>query len=213
MNESLNIVADQREKPSGIPNLLMQKEGIKCLTDYLKFGDYIINNEIHVERKTADDFVRSIINGRLFNQCSKLRHVTLNPCIIVEGSPYETNHEIAYQAIQGAILSISISWHIPALFSKDKADTVEILLLIAKQSVRNKAPVVRRGHKPKKLKNRQLFFLQGLPSVGPSLALRLLQTFGNLSAILQATDHQLKSVEGIGKNKASAIRKFLKTNY
>ena len=86
MKKSFVVIADYREKPSGIPDLLMQKEGVNCYYNYLKYGDYIINNEVHVERKTADDFVLSIINGRIFNQCSKLGRITLNPCMIIEGN-------------------------------------------------------------------------------------------------------------------------------
>ena len=127
--------------------------------------------------------------------------------------PFETDHQVSDQAIHGTIISISIAWHIPVLFSQDKADTVKTLLLIGGQSISTSNPFIRKSYKPKKLRNRQIFFLQGLPSVGPSLALRLLQTFGNINNIISATEQQLRSIEGIGKKKASAIREFLLANF
>jgi len=39
----------------------------------LSYGDYIINDKITIERKTADDFLLSIIDRRLFNQLSNLK--------------------------------------------------------------------------------------------------------------------------------------------
>jgi len=168
----VKIAADYREFPSGIPDLLLNKK-IETTLENLKAGDYLINNQILVERKTKEDFILSLITNRLFPQCEKLKRNSNYHLLIIEGNPYKTNHKINREAIQGALLSVSVAWQIPVLFSKDKNDTANLLIKMGKQMLIDKIPKLRKGYKPKKPKNQQLYFLQGLPAVGPSLAYRL----------------------------------------
>jgi len=48
--------------------------------------------------------------------------------------------------------------------------------------------------------------LQGLPGVGPERALRLLDRFGSVEAIISASSSELQSVYGIGKGVAEKIK-------
>jgi Fanconi anemia group M protein len=104
----LTIIADNREKSSGIPELLSAKN-VNVIMQQLFAGDYMINDEIVIERKTSEDFVQSIINGRLFGQCAKLKRTGAIPLIIVEGNPYKTGHRISSEAVKGALLSVCLS--------------------------------------------------------------------------------------------------------
>lgn len=206
---NIKISADHRERPSGTPDLLIEK-GVDVSIDELPAGDYLINESILVERKTKNDFVLSLINNRLFNQCSKLKRSLKNLLFIIEGNPYKTTHNISYQAVKGALLSISIAWQIPLFFSKDTDDTSEILISAGKQILQDKIPVLRKSCKPKKPRNQQLYFLQGLPSIGPLLAIRLLEYFWSIDKIMNASYEELMLIEGIGKVKARQIKEFIK---
>lgn len=86
----ITIIADNREKSSGIPTLLTDNS-VNVVMQQLSVGDYMIGNDIIVERKTNVDFVKSIINGHLFNQCARLRKTGKLSLIIVEGNPYKTS--------------------------------------------------------------------------------------------------------------------------
>ena len=68
---------------------------------------------------------------------------------------------------------------------------------------------LRGGYRPKRLKSKQLFILQGLPGVGPMLAKRLKAHFGTVSRVMSATVKELTKVEGIGENSANKIREVL----
>jgi ERCC4-type nuclease len=57
----LVIVADHREQQSGIPGLLL-KSGAKVNLRQLRTGDYIINDEMVVERKSAEK-IRVFVSG------------------------------------------------------------------------------------------------------------------------------------------------------
>ena len=173
-------------------------------------GDYIINNQIIVERKSAEDFIQSIINNRLFEQCSKLKTKSERTLIVVEGDPYKTKHKINEHAIRGALLSVMTSWQIPLINSKHIEDSVEILCVLGMQSLKNSKYVrIQNGFRPKRIKNQTLRFLQGLPGTGPTLAGRLLEHFGNIRSIVNATDEELTIIEGLGKKKANKIIDFV----
>ena len=203
------IQADYREKPSGIPSMLIERK-VEVVFASLHTGDYHINRQIGVERKSAEDFVQCIIANRLFEQLSRLKKNVSRPLLLIEGNPYRTNHAIHEQAIRGALLSIAVSWQIPVMFSKNREDSAALLMMVGMQDMKNNllVPAIN-GYKPRKFKSRQLFFLQGLPSVGPKLAGRLFDKFGNLRSVINATEKELIETEGIGKKVAKSICEFV----
>ncbi len=205
----ITIIADNREKKSGIPDLLAAKN-VDVIMRQLFVGDYMINDEIVIERKTSGDFVQSIINGHLFDQCARLRKSGAVPLIIVEGDPFKTRHNISPEAIKGALLSISLSWQIPVIRSSGKEDTAR-LMIMASQKYDNPPVFIRRkGIKPKKIQRQQHYFVQGLPGIGPALAHRLLLHFKTIERIVLADIKSLEKVEGIGKEKAATLYQFLR---
>ncbi|MCD4663626.1 MAG: hypothetical protein K8R68_00040 [Bacteroidales bacterium] len=212
MPSNIRIKADFREKQSGIPDMLIKK-GIDVEIVNLKAGDYEINGRILVERKTKDDFILSILHNRLFSQCSKMKKDISLPLLIIEGNPYKTNYEISRASVKGALLSVSVAWQIPVFFSNSKEDTTEILIMTGKQMLNDKYPVIRKGYKPKKPDNLQRYFIQGLPAVGPLLAIRMLNHFGSIENIMNASLEELIQVEGIGKTKALKMIDFLKIKF
>lgn len=188
----ISIQADYRETPSGVPELLAGDDGVSLLVSSLPAGDYIINETIGIERKSAEDFVQSIIANRLFDQVARLKRSVPRPLLIVEGNPYMTAHKIQDCAIRGAVLSVLVSWQVPVIFSKSREDTVALLLMAARQDTAAISQLAAtKNYRPKKLRSRQLFFLQGIPDVGPVLATRLLKKIGGLKAVINATEEEL----------------------
>lgn len=205
----MKISVDHREKASGILELL-KREGLFIEVVQLPFGDYVINDTVVVERKTARDFLVSIIDGRLFGQLSNLKKHCLCPIVLIEGDPYRTDIDMDPASIKGALLSVSTSWYVPVVFTCSKEDTVATLLMIGKQdeSFIDVVPL-RGGYRPKRLKSRQLYILQGLPKVGPTIAKRLLDHFGCVSRVMNAPVEDLVTVEGVGISAATQIREVL----
>jgi ERCC4-type nuclease len=74
LNEKV-ILIDNREKDSGIPELLKEK-GIPILFENLEIGDYIIGDLI-IERKTSKDFIASVLMEEFFNKQIKLLHLLI----------------------------------------------------------------------------------------------------------------------------------------
>jgi Fanconi anemia group M protein len=200
---------DYREKASGLFILLQETELI-LEVGQVRYGDYIINDAITIERKTARDFLISIIDGRLFKQLSHLKKHCPRPLLLIEGNPFETGLAFDPQAIKGGLLSTQVIWYVPVLFSGSKEETRDIFLMLGRQEERDLEVVpLRGGYRPKRLKSRQLYLLQGLPQVGPTTAKRLLAHFGSVAKIMTATVAELMRVEGIGQVAAKAIREVL----
>ena len=81
---NIRIVVDEREKKSGIPDLL-KGLGINLEMKVLPVGDYIVGPETIIERKTISDLVSSIFDGRLFDQCDRLKEHYQFPILLIEG--------------------------------------------------------------------------------------------------------------------------------
>lgn len=76
----IQIYCDMRETRSGILEQLATL-GAKPIVGELETGDYVLSGDLVVERKTAVDFVASILDGRLFNQVGKMRLNFITACI------------------------------------------------------------------------------------------------------------------------------------
>ena len=209
----MRITVDYRERVSGLLELFREHD-VFVEVKPLPFGDYIINDSITIERKTARDFLISIIDGRLFTQLSNLKKHCPCPVVLIEGNPCKTDVDIDPAAIKGALISVETIWYVPIVFTRSKEDSVETLLMIGRQDETYKDVVpLRGGYRPKRLKSKQLFILQGLPKVGPTVAKRLLEHFHSVRQIMNASVEELIAVEGIGMVSAKAIREVLDSEY
>jgi len=206
------VRADYREDGSGVAGILAREYNFRVTRESLKAGDYIINDCIAVERKTALDFAQSIIDERLFRQAARMKREFDSALFVVEGgSIYDTAIDIHPRALKGALVSLSLIWNIPTLFSSDAADTALLIWLAVNQEMRSASCLqpFRPGRKPKRLQRRKLFLLQGLPNVGPKLALQLLAHFGSIEKVVTASEEELTNVPGIGKRKSGIIRRLI----
>jgi len=205
----LKISVDYREKTSGIVELL-NRSGFIVRVKKLPACDYIIGNEIGIERKTAKDFIISIIDGRLFTQAASMKRAIPRPVFILEGNPFTANRNIDRAAIQGAMVSIQVIWHIPIVHSKSLKHTCQLMGWMGQQFVKLSDGISpRSGHRPKRQLSKQLYVLQGLPNVGPTLSKKLLGHFKSVRNVMTANEKKLLQVDGIGPKKVKAIQKVL----
>ncbi|MBU2102149.1 MAG: ERCC4 domain-containing protein [Candidatus Omnitrophota bacterium] len=210
-NTNITIKMDVRECNCEIECFLSQDYAIRVVKELLPTGDFIINDEIAVERKTSSDFIQSIVDNRLFRQAARMKQYFNHRLFIIEGGDiYATSLGVHHNAIAGALTSIVFRWQIPVLFSRDARQTALLLYLAASQKLRAYQELsCRLGRKPKRTLRRQLFLLQGLPCVGRVLAEKLLNYFGSVEAVMTASLESLKEVDGVGKKKAEKIKEVL----
>jgi len=207
-NPPINIIADDRECKSEVIKSLSEIETVAVSIHRLSMGDYQIDNRLIVERKTLKDFAVSIIDGRLFKQMIRLANSDSMGALILEGTVNGTIEiGVTREAMQGALITVSIILGVPVLRSKDPSETAKLMVYISRQ-IESMAMggVQRHGYRPKTKRKRQLFILQGLPGVGPERAGRLLARFGSIEAAISASSSELQTVDGIGKSVAEKIK-------
>ncbi|CAD5244682.1 DEAD/DEAH box helicase [Thermococcus camini] len=207
------IYADSRELRSGVPKHLREL-GAEVEVRTLDVADYVVSEDVGIERKSANDFIQSIIDGRLFDQVERLKKAYEKPVIVIEGELYGIRN-VHPNAIRGAIAAVTLDWGVPILFSSGTEETAQFIYLMAKreQEERKKEVRLRSEKKALTLAERQRLIVEGLPNVSATLAKRLLAHFGNVERVFTATEEELKEVEGIGPKKAREIRKVITAPY
>jgi len=208
------IIADVRESVFVVQALQEMKAEVDEKT--ISPGDYVIGEGFAVERKTFRDFVSSIFKKRLFEQLERLRRAYERCCLVVEG-------DIGYglaglsnpMVFWGALAHITAEWNIPVVFTTNEEQTAQFLFSIAKKLQTEKEVTVEAVYKPKRysLADQQRFSVQGLPTVGPKSADKLLKRFDSVRRVFMAREYELRRVEGFGEKRAREISQFLDQKY
>lgn len=207
-SNSVVVVVDDRETGSGVLNALHDLEDVKVTVQRLPLGDYLVDGRILFERKTLLDLVESIKDGRLFKQACRLAASPKQTVILLEGTTADlASSRMSREAIQGALITLSVILGIPLLRSLSPKESARLMLYTARQmrAVVSGA-IPRKGARPKGKRALQLYILQGLPGIGPARAERLLARFGAIESVLRAQPDDLSAVRGIGPATARRIR-------
>ena len=205
------LVVDSNE-PDDIPERLREL-GVDIEVRKLAPGDYVLG-PVGIERKTLYDFFNSMIRKRLFEQVQRLRDAYPQPLVILEGDLAEISTFRSPQAILGALLVLETTERVPVLTTADKEQTALLLSILWKRQDKEAVEYGLR-HKPKALSlgQRQRFVVEGLPSVGETLARSLLERFGSVRAVFSASEDDLKKVPKIGEVKAAEIVRLSNAPY
>ncbi|MFB5631263.1 MAG: ERCC4 domain-containing protein [Nitrosopumilaceae archaeon] len=207
----LRIIVDEREKKSGIPDLL-KAVGMNIEVKTLPIGDYIVASETVVERKSIQDFVSSIFDGRLFDQCSRLKEHFLNPIILLEGNVDEieviTENPLVFY---GAMSSIVIDFKIPIIPTPNASHSAKLLVSMTSRKDSAKGPFLKKIRKSNDIQRQQLSSLCSLPGVGEKTAKRMLAKFGSPLKVFCASSTDLAKIEGLGTARAKKIKKMLES--
>ena len=207
--ENLRIVVDEREKKSGIPDLL-KSVGLNLEMKMLPIGDYIVAPETIVERKSIRDLMASVFDGRLFDQCSRLKEHFEHPIILVEGNVDEIEEITENPLIfYGAISTVVLDFKIPIIPTPSAAHTAKLLVSMCSRKDAPKGPYLKKIKKSPDLEKQQLSVLCSLPGIGEKFAIRMLTKFGTPSKVFSATTSELAKVEGLGEARAKKIKKTL----
>ena len=207
MNQ-IEIIADHRENQSSVWEYLAASPHIKLRWKDVPTGDYIVEQGAIFERKTASDFAASLIDQRLFSQAKRLAEQPLRGAFIIEGCPDDWNMlAVRREALQGALITLTLIFDLPVFRSRDSKETAQLLVYAGHQFARLHEDAPRyRICKAKRKRTQQLRLLATLPTVGSDRANRLLDYFGSVQACITATADELEKVPGIGPKTAAAIR-------
>ena len=209
--ENLRIIVDERERKSGIPDLL-KSVGLNIEMKTLPIGDYIVAPETIVERKSIRDLMASVFDGRLFDQCTRLKEHFENPIVLIEGNVDEIEEITENPLIfYGAISTVVLDFKIPIIPTPSASHTAKLLVSMCSRKDAPKGPYLKKIKKSPDLERQQLSSLCSLPGIGEKFAVRMLAKFGTPLKVFTATTAELSKVEGLGEVRAKKIKKVLDT--
>ena len=207
--EDLRIIIDERERKSGIPKLL-KYIGVNVEIKTLPIGDYIVSHETVVERKSINDLISSIFDGRLFDQCNRLKEHFQFPIILLEGNVDEiesiTENPLVFY---GALSTIAIDYKIPIIPTPNASHTAKLLVSLSSRKESIKGPLLKKIKKSNDVQKQQLSVLCSLPGVGEKIAIRMLEKFESPLKVLSASTKDLAKIPGLGESRAKKIKKML----
>lgn len=207
------VYVDHRESNSGVVRELSNL-GTKIRTSTLTVADYQVSLDVAVERKSAQDFTSSIIDKRLYKQAKELVENFSKPLLIVEGENLFTGG-LHPNAIRGALASLAVDFGISIIPTRSPEDTAAMIyrLAVREQDKGQRDIPIRTEKKPLGLQEHQIFIIESLPNIGPVTARKLLENFGSVKNVMNASTDELTQVEGIGKIIAHKIREVIDAGF
>lgn len=214
--DDIRVYVDNRETRSPVVRALEERGTVLMMTS-LEVGDYVVSDRVGIERKTAEDFVSSLIdhNRDLFRQVADLKSAYECPILIIEGDGLYTARRIHPNAIRGSLASIAVDFGIPILTTRDAEETAAIIGIVARREQEDQGRDVHpHGGKTRlTLPEQQEYLVSAIPGVGPVVTRNLLLHFGTVERIMTAEESELMSVELVGKKTAQKIREVAGTEY
>ena len=212
----LRVIADEREKRSGVPEELEQ---LGVMVDYrvLDIADYIVG-EYAIERKSARDFVSSLFSGRLFDQAFRLGEAYGTIILLVEGDiEGEMSRLKNPRSLWGGLISAVLDFRLACFYTRDQKQTAQFILTLGKggryQGRTAGPPLVVRKPKVQDLKRVQASIVGSLPTVGPRMAEQLLSNLGSVRKVFAASVTEMSVGAGIGRSRALTLNRILDAPY
>jgi DNA excision repair protein ERCC-4 len=214
LNEKV-ILIDNREKDSGIPNILKERN-IPILFENLEIGDYIIGDLI-IERKTSKDFIASVFDGRIFQQANKITSYTNRAILLIEGL---LQNELEYvknkNSIYGTLLSLALSYNFKIIYSNNVEESANILEIIYKHGKYYKIDnihLIKQKRIANDINKQKLNIIASIPYIGEKYAERLLKNFKTIKAIINASPQELSLKAKIPYKTSIKIWRILNEEY
>ena len=212
----LRVVADEREKPSGVPE---QLEQMGVMVDYrvLDVADYVVG-DYAIERKSARDFVSSLFSGRLFDQAFRLGEAYQTIILVVEGDlEAEMGRLRNPQSLWGALISAVLDFRLACFYTRDQKQTAQFILTLGRggryKGKTGGPPLIVRKPKVGDVKRVQSSIIGSLPTIGPRMAEQLLSSFGSVRKVFAASVTEMAIGAGIGRSRALTLNKILDAPY
>ena len=207
------IYADSREGSSRVLREL-ERLNVDIKVRSLAVADYQVSDDVAIERKTNSDFVSSIMDKRLHKQAKELVDNFKKPLMIIEGAELYTGF-IHPNAVRGAMASIALDFGISIIPTRSPEDTAAMIYRIAlREQTHQKSDIqIRTEKKPLTTWEQQLYIIESLPNIGPVTARKLLEQFKSVKNIINASEDDLKKVEGIGDKIAKRILRVVDSGF
>lgn len=216
-NAIQSLLIDNREPPwmaairfDGAPTLVTQ---LACGDAWIAATDGAL---LIVERKTADDLLASIADGRLFDQAAAMIGLSPWSYIVVQGTvaPAPNGKTLSngsstgwqWSAVQGALQTVQEMGVAVVYLSENPVDFIPFLQRLAG---RDRGKVRVGGARQPELLMPGMAVLMSLPGVGIDRAKALMEQAGTAGFALSCLTDDTLNVIGIGDGTRAKVREAL----
>lgn len=213
--EKASIIADFREKGSFVLKQLYNNPDIDLRLESLKLGDFVVSDRVAIEFKTKEDFINSIIDGRVLEQAKELKENYMKPIILIQGENIFNGNRIDKRAVFGAMSALMIGFGVQIAFTSNYEESALFIASLAKrEQIERKGGFNAHGSRKKSLLSEaQRYLVSAIPGINSGLAEPLLSHFSTIKNIAEASVDELQEVEGIGKKKATQIYELFNARF
>jgi ERCC4-type nuclease len=217
------IIIVQPNEPKEIKDYLINenisiKEFQNLPFDYMMVvGEY----RVAVERKEAVDFVNSIKDGRLHEQLYMMSTYSPISFLVVIGNVTTAlmENKFSRQAYIGALISSTLKQspdgtggHISVINLDTTYDFMLFLKILHKQLEDGnllRVPTITTSKKD--IKHLSILTLSTFPSVGEAYAMKLIEKFGSIYSVVNASLTELSEV--LGEKRAKKVYEYIRSDY
>ncbi len=212
-SKTVLILADHREKNNRLVKELID-QGVNVKLEQLKSADYLLSGKTAVELKTPEDFINSLIDGRLLEQAKELKRNFEKSVLIIMGTDnIYALRQVHPHAIQGALAAIMLGYNLPIFQTKDPGETASLLAVMARREQEKDTSFNLHFQKPDSSEQQKEFVVSSLPGIGPITAKDLLAGFGSIKKMVNASEEELKQVPGVGEKIARRLKALFEEEY
>lgn len=129
MSLSLPIQVDHRERGK-ILQRLQEADGVELQVVELEFGDYILPGGLVIERKSATDFILSVVDEGLWTNIAGLKQSHDRLVYVIEGDPYVARFHQKALDVHRAFARMVVEHGISVLPSADGEHTAMLIYLM-----------------------------------------------------------------------------------
>jgi ERCC4-type nuclease len=204
--EETLLLVDHRE-PRELIAFFESVDKLRVEIVALETGDFVIPGRLIIERKTAADLVRSVVDEdkRVFYQTERMANSDLPGVLLLEGNIYEQT-SMKLNAITGTLSFISAIQGTSIIPTLSPTHSADMVVKLARHSIYGLGyDLALRGLGPKEPRLAASFVLEGIPGVSEGTAKMLLKRFGSIAKVAQATVAELREVDGVGPKRAEQI--------
>ncbi|MCJ2532616.1 MAG: DEAD/DEAH box helicase family protein [Candidatus Thermoplasmatota archaeon] len=190
----------------------LEKRGFLLEDDNIETADVVVSDRVAVTIRTVQEFICAISDGTMFSHLNDMKRKYQHPVLIVQGPPEGKGVQAGNAAIYDALGTLLSEFRMPVLSTLNVNETVGTLSILRSQE-EARGGTGRTSQTTLDRPNRPIFLVQGLPNVSATLAQRLLDRFGSVDGIADATPDQLTEVEGVGRVIAEGIHTVMQKRF
>lgn len=213
----MTIIVDDRESRSGNITSLKRRR-CKVKVEHLDVGDYIVGDVV-IERKDGADFISSIRDKRIWNQAKNLVQAEHPIIAVIDNNIwktiYFTRSNWMHKSFYGALTKLTTSYGITVLMFTDDDDFLRYVKRLDAQQGKKGSGVrpATLQRKATSMAIRQENNVCAVSGVSVKTAKLILNHFGSVRKVANATVKQLEKIDGIGPKTAKNIYNLYHDKY